>query len=90
MGLAEILAIVGLVVIVIGAIAVVIGKLWFLIQCFCESFWWGLGCLFVPFVSLIFLIVHWHAVKKPFALVVIGFCIMMTVMLLMPEALNDF
>lgn len=47
------------------AISVVAG-IWFLVVAFRQSILWGLGCLFVPFVSLIFLIVHWSEAKRPF------------------------
>lgn len=47
------------------AISAVAG-IWFLVVAFRQSILWGLGCLFVPFVSLIFLIVHWSEAKRPF------------------------
>ena len=33
---------------------------------------WGLGSLFVPFVSLIFVILNWQDSKKPFLIQVVG------------------
>ena len=48
------------------------GGIWFLIVTFQESVGWGLGCLFVPFVSLIFLILHWDVAKKPFLVSLLG------------------
>ena len=37
-----------------------------IIRAFQVSVWWGLGYLFVPFVSLIFIVVHWQTAKEPF------------------------
>jgi hypothetical protein len=51
------------------AIAVIIGLIFgiqLLIMAFQESIWWGLGYIFIPFVSLIFVIVHWDTAKTPF------------------------
>jgi len=36
----------------------------FYIVAFKESILWGLGCLIVPFVSLVFLIVFWNDAKN--------------------------
>ena len=37
-----------------------------LVQAFKVHVLWGLGSLFVPFVGLIFAIMHWPQAKKPF------------------------
>ena len=37
-----------------------------LIKAFQESVLWGLGSIFIPFVSLIFVIKFWDRCKKPF------------------------
>jgi len=43
-----------------------LGGIWLLIVAFKESIWWGLGSLFIPFVSLIFVVLHWSVAKTPF------------------------
>ena len=43
---------------ILGVILAFIGNIWFLVAAFRVSIWWGLACLFLPFVSLFFLIVH--------------------------------
>ncbi len=51
------------------AIATIIGLYYgiiLIIRAFQVSVWWGLGYLFVPFVSLIFIVVHWQTAKEPF------------------------
>jgi len=42
-----------------------IGRIWFLVESFRASIWWGLGVLFVPFIDLIFLFTHWEEVSRP-------------------------
>lgn len=60
------MAIIGLILFVIGGIASLVTGIWFLVVAFRQSVLWGLGCMFVPFVPLVFLIVHWQEAKRPF------------------------
>jgi hypothetical protein len=50
----------------IGALTALIGSIWLIVVAFKESVLWGLGSLFVPFVPLIFVIMHWGKSGKPF------------------------
>lgn len=50
----------------LGLVISVVAGIWFLVVAFRQSVLWGLGCLFVPFVPLVFLIVHWAEAKRPF------------------------
>ncbi len=59
----------------VGLGLMVIGGLWLLIVAFQTSILWGLGSLFVPFVSLIFVLLNWNVSKAPFITVVIGFAL---------------
>ena len=56
----------GMILLVIGFIGMFITSIWFLIVAFQESPLWGLGCIFLPFISLIFLVMHWDKAAKPF------------------------
>ena len=58
--------ILGFALIIIGAIIAVVFGIQLLILAFRTSILWGLGYIFVPFVSLIFIIVHWDDAKTPF------------------------
>lgn len=58
--------IVGLILITIGAIIALIYGIQLIILAFKTSIPWGLGYIFVPFVSLIFIIMHWEDAKRPF------------------------
>ncbi|MFW1858505.1 hypothetical protein A7P53_11570 [Acinetobacter defluvii] len=60
----------------LGLLILVIASVGFLIAAFKESILWGLGCLLLSPVSLIFLILHWHQAKNPFFLQLIGLAIM--------------
>ena len=49
-----------------------IGVIGSLIAAFTTGLWWGLGCLLLWPVSLLFLVVHWDVAKNPFFLQVVG------------------
>ena len=57
---------------IIGFVIMLIGGIWLLIEAFRESILWGLGCLFIPIVTLIFVIMHWDKGGKPFLIQVVG------------------
>ena len=54
--------------IAVGGFLALISGIWFLIATFKEGVLWGLACLFIPFASLIFLILHFDKVWAPFAI----------------------
>ena len=62
----------GLLLFGIGLLIFVIGGFWFLFVVFIEGVMWGLACIFLPFVSLIFLFMHWDRAKQPFLLQLAG------------------
>lgn len=49
-----------------GLATVVVGYLWHYVAAFRTSAAWGLGTVFLPFVSLFFLFKHWDVARKPF------------------------
>ena len=51
----------------------IIGGIGTLIAAFKTSVLWGVGCLLIAPVSLLFLIMHWNNAKNPFFLQLIGF-----------------
>jgi hypothetical protein len=59
-----------------GLILCLLGGIFLLLHGFRESVGWGLAMLFVPFVSLIFLILHWSKAKNAFFLQLWGMGIM--------------
>lgn len=75
---------------VVGAIISFVGGIWFLVEAFRESIWWGLGCLFLPIVSLIFLIVHWAEARKPFVVVLLGNVLVFIATLIAPELFQHY
>ena len=68
--MADIFLIIGLVIFIIGGIG-------FLIAAFKTSLLWGLGCLFISPIQIIYLFVHWDSAKKPFFIQLIGGCVML-------------
>jgi hypothetical protein len=62
----------GTVLVIIGIAVCLTGSIWLLVEAFKESLLWGLGSLFVPLVSLIFVIMFWNRAGKPFLLYLAG------------------
>lgn len=55
-----------------GCLLLLAGAVFFIIAAFREGILWGLGVLFVPFVSLIFLILAWPRARNSFYLQLYG------------------
>ena len=51
---------------VIGLGLIVIGGIWTIVAAFKTSIGWGIGCLVIPPVSLVFLFKYWDESKTPF------------------------
>ncbi|MFT5730450.1 MAG: putative membrane protein [Desulforhopalus sp.] len=62
---------------VIGLIIFVIGGIGFLIATFRTSLLWGLGCLIISPLQIIYLFVHWDSAKKPFSIQLVGGFVML-------------
>lgn len=54
------------ILLLIGVVIALIFGIQLLIIAFQKSVLWGLGYIFIPFVSLIFVVMHWDDTKKPF------------------------
>ncbi|MEM7050054.1 MAG: hypothetical protein AAF604_10355 [Acidobacteriota bacterium] len=61
---------------VCAMLAVFIGGIMILIAAFRQSVLWGLGTLIVPFVGLIFVILHWQEAKRGFLLTLGGYAVL--------------
>ncbi len=62
----------GLALQAIGAILGMVGGIWILVLAFQKSVGWGLACLFIPCVSLVFAIQNWEEAKNPFLIAIGG------------------
>ena len=71
-----------LILLVMGLVLFVIGGFWFLVATFRVGILWGLACLFIPIVPLIFLFVHWPEARRPFFLQLASFVIILLALLL--------
>ncbi|MDB6025257.1 MAG: hypothetical protein JWM68_1480 [Verrucomicrobiales bacterium] len=67
----------------IGGIVILVGTIMFLIAAFSESILWGLGSIFVPFVALVFLCMHWDVAKRPFLIKLAGLAVVAVGVVLM-------
>jgi hypothetical protein len=66
----------GLILAVIGVAVAIVGSLSLLVTAFRISVLWGIGTLVIPFVGLVFVIVHWPNAKRPFVINGLGLIIM--------------
>ena len=60
------------VLLLVGLAVAVVGSLWLIVVAFQESALWGIGVLVVPFVSLVFTVMHWKVAKRPFLVSLVG------------------
>ena len=58
--------IVGTIFIIVGGLIALVYGIILLVKAFQTSILWGLGYIFIPFVALIFVFMHWDVAKKPF------------------------
>ena len=55
-----------------GLLVAIVASISFVVGAFRVGMWWGLGCLFVAPVSLVYLIKYWRVAKRPFLIKVAG------------------
>ena len=60
---------------VIGAIICLYGQVRFLVVAYNRNLWWFFGCLFVPFVDWIFLLLNFKTTIRPFVISLVGLII---------------
>ena len=77
----------GMILVGLGVIVSLIGSIWFLVVAFRESVLWGLGCLLLSPVSLIFLILHFGDSIKPFGVSFLGSVLTIIGFIIMPESM---
>ena len=73
---------------ILGLILGVVGGIWLLVVAFKTSIWWGLGCLLIGPVSLVFAVMHWQDAKKPFLISLAGTVLIIVAVLNSPEFAN--
>jgi hypothetical protein len=56
----------------LGFVVMGVAQLWMLVNAFRTGLWWGLGCLLLPFVSLLFVLLHWKMGSRPLLLLLVG------------------
>jgi hypothetical protein len=71
-----------------GCLVSIVAGLWLLVVAFKTSILWGLGSLIVPFVSLIFVFMHWQDARKPFLWSLLGIVLMVVPLVSHPELMS--
>ena len=77
---------IGMLILCVGLLAAIVGSIWFIVVAFQESVLWGLGCLLLQPLSIIFLLLHFGDAARPFGLSLLGSVLMLAGNVLMPEA----
>jgi hypothetical protein len=72
----------------LGVLFVVVGNLWLLVVTFKVSVLWGLGSLFLPLVSLVFVIKHWSVARKPIAVAIASIPFLVVAVFVDPQHLR--
>jgi hypothetical protein len=62
----------GYILLAFGLIVGLYGEVRFLVVAYNRNLWWFFGCLFVPLVSWVFLLLNFKATIKPFGLSLLG------------------
>ena len=78
------------ILIIAAYIFLAIGGIMVLIEAFRESVLWGVACLFLPIVSLFFIIVHWDAAKRGVLFQLFGFALLMIGFIAAPTSGHRF
>jgi len=63
---------IGSAVCLLGLLVALAGAIWFYVVAFKTNIWWGIGCLLLSPVSLVFLIMNWKAAWRPWLISVAG------------------
>jgi len=60
------MATIGFVISLVGWLVCLVALIWIVVLAFQESVLWGLGCLFVAPISLVFVFMYWDEARRPF------------------------
>lgn len=74
------------IILFIGFVILLFFGIRILIIAFSKSFLWGLACLLLPFVDLIFVIMYWEETKSPFLKCLFGIPFLLAGLWLMETA----
>jgi hypothetical protein len=73
----------------LGLVICIVTGIWLLVLAFKTSVWWGLGSLIIPFVSLIFVFMHWQVAKRPFLISLAGVALVVVAILSNPAMIES-
>lgn len=74
---------------IVGLLVMLVGSIMLLVAAFRESVWWGLGCLLLGPVSLVFTVMKWQEAKKGFLTNIAGAGIVLVALLVGRQSLGE-
>ena len=75
----------GVLLLIVGLLVMAVGGILLLVKAFQENVLWGLGCIFVPCVSLIFVVMHWQEAKNAFFMQLAGVVLVILAVVMSPS-----
>lgn len=63
------------VIVIIGILIAIYGGILFLIATFRESIIWGIACIIISPISIVFALLHWDVSKRPVLIQLTGFAV---------------
>jgi len=63
---------IGMLLAIVGAVIGLVGGIMLLIVAFKENIGWGIACILIPCLTIVFAIMHWEKAKKPFLIELVG------------------
>jgi hypothetical protein len=70
----------------VGFVVALVYGIQLLVLAFRTSILWGLGYLLVPFVALVFIVMHWDEAREPFLKGLIAIPLYIVGLMLLPDA----
>lgn len=71
------MGILGMLLLGLGGLIAFVGSIMILIEAFKTSILWGLGSIFIPFVGLVFVAMHWQRASRGFMIWAAGFVLIL-------------
>jgi hypothetical protein len=81
----DVMGMLGAIFIIVGGLIALVYGIILLVKAFQTSVLWGLGYIFIPFVALVFVIMHWEETKKPFLMSLLSIPFFIVGIILAPE-----
>ena len=63
------------IIMIVGIVIMIVGGIFFIIETFRESILWGIGCIIISPIAIIFAFLHWDVSKSPILIQLAGLAV---------------